>query len=275
MKTRYVLYIDRFIRVIQFIIIIFLLSILKTGTSIYAEETNNPKEKQSPSIKISEQQSKSSNLPDKASDGSIPNSKTKNQDKPKIATSKSTDTLFRMPVSIYALIVSCLSFFISALTFYQNSEKSQIKRNKSSQMRIVAAQSLVLWDQINTIISIQVHKFEYDPYIFPSVQINAKRLEEDLDAAIGMGLLSEIVGDHKNSLALYVAFCQSLSYIINLQDAENQPIEEWTKQHFVMGMIRLIDICINYEPDLIPSNIRSEISKKIDPLVEQSWTYVG
>lgn len=170
-----------------------------------------------------------------------------------------------------AVAVSILSFVVSALSYYRNTGPAQLRREQIARMRIIAAIAVVLWDQINLILKAQVDKIKVDPYLFPSIQENALRLEEGLNDAVGLGLFPIILEDREHTLTMYAAFIQGLRWIASMPDPEKQPLEEWTKMHFLFGMVRLIDVCLRYKPQLLPKNVRPNV----EGLEEKAWTYLS
>ncbi len=136
-------------------------------------------------------------------------------------------------------------------------------------MRVLASQTLILWDQTQTILSASKNGFEVDDYVFPSMRRNAQRLEESLQVAIGMGLWSVVVGDRPHVVTMFSAFSQSLV------DASVQASEEaWTKEHYLMGIVRLLDVCS--QSDLVSDDgLQREIAaSRPDELVDDAWTYL-
>lgn len=178
-------------------------------------------------------------------------------------------------IAVVAVVVSLLSFAVSAFTFYRNSGPAQLRKEQMARMRIIAARAVVLWDQIDTIASAQVRKSDVDPYLFPSIQENARRLEEALDAAIGLGLFRELLEDRNHSLPMYSAFVQGVRWVASMPDPDTQSLDAWTKQHFLFGMIRLLDVCLRYKPSLLPMSIRTEVTAKVVSLKTQAWTYLS
>ncbi len=65
-----------------------------------------------------------------------------------------------------------------------------------------------------------------------------------MDKAIGLGLFTVLVGGDSLSLNLFTAFIQSLSHAFSDESVEP---EVWTKQHLLMGMVRLLESCKSYD----------------------------
>lgn len=181
-------------------------------------------------------------------------------------------TALAMVISGIALLVSVVSV---AVTIYRSAPSTLLFQKQMAAMRIVASRTMVLWDQLQTIATAQVTDSAIDSYILSSYQKNALRLEEALDKAIGIGLLSKLMGNHKHSFILYVAFVQSLNHVATLEDPDKRPLEEWTKQHFSMGLVRLIDILRKFDSPLLPQSVYHSLDEeRLEKLTEEAWTYL-
>lgn len=173
-----------------------------------------------------------------------------------------------LTISIIAIIVSMLSL---AHTIWKNSERTWLRRQQQNSMRILSSRAVVLWQQIWLVLSATANKNPIDTFVFPSMQENAKRLEDALDHAIGIGLLPVLVEDREGSLVLHVAFVQSLASASQLSD--KNPMEPWLGTHLLMGMVRLLDVCLRYRTDLLPSSFKDMIRPKVIELKDEAWVY--
>ena len=181
-------------------------------------------------------------------------------------------TTWAISISGIALLVSFVS---AAVTIYRSAPSTLLYHEQMAVMRIVASRTMVLWDQLKTIATAQVSSSTIDLYMLSSYQKNALRLEEASDKAIGIGLLSKLMGNHKHSFILYVAFVQSLNHIATLEKPDKQPLEEWTKQHFSMGLVRLVDILRKFDSSLLPQSVYHSLYHSLDEkLTEEAWTYL-
>jgi hypothetical protein len=140
--------------------------------------------------------------------------------------------------------ISAVALVVSSLTFWRTRPALQLKRDQQAQMTVVASRATVLWDQMQTIIAAKSNDHHIDSYLFPSMRANARRLEESMDKAIGLGLFTVLVGGDSLSLNLFTAFIQSLSHAFSDESVEP---EVWTKQHLLMGMVRLLESCKSYD----------------------------
>jgi hypothetical protein len=172
-----------------------------------------------------------------------------------------------------ALAISFLSFCISALAFYRGSERAQNKRIKAERMCLVSTRSILVWEQIQTVIAAKKGEFSLDSYFFPSYQRNIHRLEDALDGAFAVGLFSDLIGTRENALTLHLAFLQSLTNMEGL-NPQNSELDEWIKQHFLMGMVRLLDQCMGNRSCHFPKDLKANLLPKISGLQEEAWNYI-
>jgi hypothetical protein len=140
-------------------------------------------------------------------------------------------------------------------------------------MRAVAIRAVVLWDQVYTILTAKKHDFAVDDYLLRSIQSNAKRLEESLVSAIGSGLVHEIMSTREKALVLFTTFLQSLNFITTTLPSD-ELLEACIKDHFTLGMIRLLDRCILYSPKLFPNDLDKKISEDVVPHADMAWGYL-
>jgi hypothetical protein len=140
--------------------------------------------------------------------------------------------------------ISALALVVSFLSFWRTRPALQLKRDQQAQMAVVASRATVLWDQMKTITTATSNNHQIDPYLFPTMKTNARRLEESIDKAIGLGLFTALVGSDSLSLTLFTAFIQGLSHSFS---TESVGPEVWTKQHLLMGMVRLLESCKRYD----------------------------
>ena len=147
-----------------------------------------------------------------------------------------------MLFQITPILISILALSVSFLTFGEDEPQKSLKRRQHKIMRILATRVIILWEQIMVITAANYHKYEVDPYLLRSMQVNAQRIEEALDQAIGNGLWNEVVQSREHAVSLYVALVQSLVDA----SSEDSGLEAWGKQHLVMGMHRLLEVCEAY-----------------------------
>ena len=141
----------------------------------------------------------------------------------------------------------------------------------------IAAVIAPVYNDLVTIASSLTHEYEVDNFIYYSIQHNANRLDKLLDEAVGVGHLQILRGDHlsgdKNiSIIMWNAFRSGLHEVVRL-DAETATSEDYTKQHFVMGVIRLMDQCRQHADTHVASDIHVLLEGK-ESLVEEAWNYL-
>jgi|SRR5208282_109630 len=146
------------------------------------------------------------------------------------------------------LTISLLSVVVSMLTYYRNSARAQSRREQVTRMRVLAGCAVVYWDQLTTVITAQVKRFPVDDYMFASMRANARLVTDALNAAVGVGLLHCFLDEAPHGLQRYTAFYQGLVWAASLPEGERRPLEDYTKQHLIMGMVRLLDTCVQFRP---------------------------
>jgi hypothetical protein len=116
---------------------------------------------------------------------------------------------------------------------------------------------------MQTIITATSINHQIDSCFFPSAKANARRLEESIGKAIGIGLFTVLASGDNLSLSLFAAFDQSLSHTFSDESVEP---EVWKNQHVLMG-IRL------GKPPL--KQLHSAHTRLRRPWFEQSWSRLG
>jgi hypothetical protein len=174
--------------------------------------------------------------------------------------------------ALSAILISLISAVIAGLTYFQNSAPAQLKTQQTECMRTVAARAAIVWDQLQTVLSAEKYKFSLDPYLFPSIQNNIRRLEEALDMTISAGLTKELISIRRNAVPLYCAFVQSLYFVTTLQSTD-EIRDALIKEHFTMGMVRLLGQCMSFGKEMLPDQRSySSLSQEIK---DQAWDYLG
>ena len=167
--------------------------------------------------------------------------------------------------------ISAVALVVSFLTFWRTQPALQLKRDQQAQMAVVASRATVLWDQMETIRVATSKKDQIDPYLFPSVKANARRLEESIDKAIGLGLFTVLIGGDSLSLTLFTAFLQSMSHAFSDESFDH---EVWKKWHLRMGMVRLLQSCRCYD-----NNLKSSLGVPLPSFspgdIEYSRSYIN
>ncbi|MEP5339712.1 MAG: hypothetical protein ABJL44_13505 [Algibacter sp.] len=174
-------------------------------------------------------------------------------------------------ISIISTAIASLSFLFAFYVYRKSRHSVKLKENQDQQMQIIASQAILFWEQIQILMNANVNKYDVDPYIYISLKQNAKRLEESIEKAISLGLWNTIVPKRKrNSDGMHVAFIQSLMHQ-SVSDIDT-PID-WLKQHLIMGIVRLFEICENYEG--LNKSLKDELEKRVSKEIrELSWVYI-
>jgi hypothetical protein len=174
-------------------------------------------------------------------------------------------------ISIVSTGVAILAFTFSFYVFWINRISRNKKERKNEQMQIITSFTLMFWDQLQTLISAKTHSFSVDDYVYDSLRKNALRLEGSIQNAISIGLWNEFVSDKKpNALAMHNAFIQNLVYNSS-QDIND--IDHWLKEHLLMGVIRVIEICENFNnlDDSLKQSLRKQVPKEMRDI---AWVYL-
>ncbi len=149
-------------------------------------------------------------------------------------------TSFSMNVSD---ILAFAALFVAGLAYWQTRPKALLRSAQREKMRVLALVTIILWEQIRTVLICNAKSKEVDHYMLASMRENSKRLEEILNSAIGLNLWKDVLGQEKHSTSLFTAFVQSLLAVAS--DDSKGP-EYWLKMHLIMGMLRLIEASEKY-----------------------------
>ena len=146
-----------------------------------------------------------------------------------------------------------------------------MKRSQILHMTKLASKTIIFWEQLQILITANVTNFDVDPYLFKSLKENAKRLEISIEDAIGLGLWEALVPKNKkHSEVLHVAFIQSL---VDGGSIDTDKSEDWLKYHLLMGVIRLIQICEQY--DGVSPELKETLKAKVaSEMRTRSWNYL-
>lgn len=147
----------------------------------------------------------------------------------------------------------------------------QVQEYRDNCMRAVAARTTLVWTQLRSLMYAHRDRLEVDPYLFSSMQINARRLEEALDAAICAGLIEEIITDRPDAWVLHAGFVESLVWAAELEKKEREAVDNWMKQKYLFGLVRLIELCLNYKEPLFPSRLSAILARQIEGLQREAW----
>ena len=175
--------------------------------------------------------------------------------------------------TILPVVISLVALAISALSYNSSRNKTVQMNRKITQVRVLVSNLIVLWTQIQIITSAQLSKMPIDNYVFPSVRRNAGIVIESIKASVGAGAYELLTDGGPHSLELYAAFLQGLDYVSRLPD--DAKLEEWTKQHFLMGLVRSLDVFLDFPGVDLPHAIKERIRKEISPVLEYSRSYLN
>jgi len=150
------------------------------------------------------------------------------------------------PTDIIATLFSAVALILSYKAFMRDSPESELDRTQENKRKELVYRTLVLSDQIQTMARAQTEGIIPDPYLANSMKVHAQRLEDSLDEAIELELLSDLLEEEnpEHGITLFAAFLQSLQEL--RENTQNEPAD-WTKIHLITGMTRLHLICNKFE----------------------------
>lgn len=187
-------------------------------------------------------------------------------------------------------VVSLLSLVLSVVTFWLNRPAAELARRQAAQMNLLAARAIIFSNQLLPLTFALRRNMPPDERSKQQLCINAKRLEEALDAAIGIGLWAVVLrggsaargNNNFNYVFYYNKFASSLTDVIH--KAETGTMEspyEWCNDDIWCGVARLIDAASQYRhldettkpliKDWFPQITRE--TGQLDPR-ERAWAYL-
>ena len=174
---------------------------------------------------------------------------------------------------IITTVISITALVISLLTYLGSTARVQLKKKQAAAMRVLAVGAISVFDRLQTLAYAQRHQdVTLDRYQLIAMKVESAALREQLDHAVGRGLLKEIVTDRDYALQLFTSFTAGLDYQATLD--LDDPLSEWTKVHLIYGVTRLLDILLDWEGTVIPDSIRGSIESSVYGLREEAWNYL-
>ena len=178
--------------------------------------------------------------------------------------------------SIVALFLSLCSTLVSILTFWRNSPKKALQARKDDAMRHLCSVALVNWENAQLFAGLVKDEInEPDRYLFIAAHENTKKLDNSLDSAIAVGLDQYLVGEFPYARELFVAFRGAITEVTAIQSPSSASINSFTKLHYVFGLVRLIDSCLQYKAEgMLAPTERQRVSEKIENMRQMSRNYI-
>ena len=172
--------------------------------------------------------------------------------------------------SLSAVLVAALAF----RTYRDLRPSAQFRRRQDDHMNHLASQILQILERQQLFYAARVHGLEVDPYIFPAASREARQLNKLLDGCSELHLTQYCIGQGRDhQWALYGAFRAAIAEQAEL-DAEHAKIEDYTAEHFVMGMTRLTGLCLKYDGLALAEDLSKRQQEFPEELHELAWTYV-
>ena len=171
--------------------------------------------------------------------------------------------------SLSAVTIAVLSF----QTYRDIRPSAQIKRRQDEHMNHLVSVILELYDHMRTFAAAQNRGLKVDPYRYGGASYGAKLLSELLDECARLDLTKFTLGrDHELRWDLYEAFRSGLLELHHI-DLNSASPKDFTKQHFTMGMLRLAQLCMTYEPLPLKEDLAKQVNADL-PLREEAWNYL-
>ena len=172
--------------------------------------------------------------------------------------------------SLAAVVVAILAFW----TYRDLRPKAQLKRRQDEHMSHLAVLVMQVLDRQQVFYAANLHDFEVDPYQFVAASREAKQLGELLDGCTQLQLTRYCVGvDRDHQWALYGALRAAVAEQAELDPSLATP-DDYTKQHFVMGLIRIADLCLEYEGIEMPEDLVESQRRLDEDMHKLAWTYL-
>ena len=141
-------------------------------------------------------------------------------------------------------------------------------------MNNLAAHLIPMLDRQRTFATVQQSRMEPDPFLFTAAIGEAKQLDRLLDESNRLHLSKYVVGqDHEHRWQMYGAFRAAVVEQANLNPLD-VTAAGFTKQHFLMGMIRLANLCIEYGDLDLEKDLLDWHQSLPSELHEMAWTYL-
>ena len=183
--------------------------------------------------------------------------------------------------SLAAVVVAVL-----ALRTYRDLSPAAAKRRRQQEhMDEMTALIIMFLDLQKTFAVLRREHIHPDKYIYNGIKECASLLRKSLSKAHRLGLTSVIVGQgHAHQWPLYNAFLSGVLEIAMLDPNDADP-EDFTKEHFLMGIIRLGDGCRNYMEDesraseYVAKPMKTDLANAMDQIPEstlkRAWGYLA
>lgn len=185
------------------------------------------------------------------------------------------------PATWVSLGLAVFSLLIAFFTCFSDRPHARLVRDQDAKMRLVAARAIVFYEYRN---HDTTQTTGPDSPFAKAVQSDAKKLEQALYDAIGVGLWKDLVGPKETATALFIRSVQRLSWVYSQNLAE--PLHTYDENtELFHGIVRIIDRCGVYEehrdnkakawcqhregPSL-KSELRKAVSKE-SPSLKEAW----
>lgn len=143
------------------------------------------------------------------------------------------------------IVLSVIAFCFSVFVFWFKSPAKVKDRSQDDKRSELFYRTLIFGEQLLTLYMAVGKKEDIDPYLYRSLRISAKRLEDVIDEAIKIELWPELLssGDGPRSMTRFTAFLGTLQDGHFKEEDSEIP---WTKKNLIIGMDQIYEVCARY-----------------------------
>ena len=174
---------------------------------------------------------------------------------------------------IFGIIIGVIALFISIVAYIQSLPSLKLIQDQKAAMYILSNEALILYDLFQIVLACVIAGNPPDPYLLGVMQSQAKYLRESIRDAIRLRLWNSVIGVKPHALTLHTAFMAAL-----ISAEEQQDTEPWIKEHFTMGIVRIITLCDNYHRQINDPLFGPLLSEKVNTfgeLRDRCWVYLN
>ena len=198
------------------------------------------------------------------------------------------DSIVNSSAAVFTAIGSLAAVVVAALafrTYRELSPAAQMRCRQQEHMDEMTAVILQILDLKDTFLFLVREQIHPDRYIFLGLKECASQLNRHLNRVNRLELTGVIVGQGRaHQWPLYNSFRSAVLEIASLDPNDADP-GVFAKDHFLMGVIRLGDSCLDYMGDesraskYEEKSIRIELAKAMNKLPEsireRAWNYLS
>ena len=146
---------------------------------------------------------------------------------------------------------------------------AQLKRSQDRYFIRLSAEIMLIFQSLLTFWDCLKRQEKPDPYLFPIYLHNTRQLHKILNKSADHELTHEVVGDHNRRWERHLAFRSALldQSTLDLESSQGQSVtvaeqlQPVFSYHFLLGLIDLACICIEYEDNLLKEDLAAALSE--------------